>query len=306
MSLFFFPLRRSSVFEFQIRVWTELGPLFPLSFPFGKGGGGGGQGILLCSRLCHTYFVRIFQNLFIRLFHIPVLKPGFPSLFQHGQPEGIRRRRVWVPVCSGTVGEEAHYIWRSVDLFVYSIFVVYGPAYAGHVWAGSGGLGPDLVSLYCPPGQNCRSGEYSSSSSSSWAIWTLPSTCVTTDGFSSRWSSAACRRGPPSAGGADSYDGLRPPHALSKVWGHFLGRTSPSSCAQDQDAVAFFMLRPSTFALDLARTGPRRTYAAGPWSRPSHVIDGTCTPPWTCSPLWWTSCFRTFATSASSIVLVWP
>ena len=283
MSLFFFPLRRSSVFEFQKR----------------------GQGILLCSRLCHTYFVRIFQNLFIRLFRIPVLKPGFPSLFQHGQPEGIRRRQVWVPVCSGTVGEEAHYIWRSVDLFVYSIFVVYGPAYAGHVWAGSGGLGPDLVSLYCPPGQNCRSGEYSSSSSSSWAIWTLPSTCVTTDGFSSRWSSAACRRGPPSAGGADGYDGLPPPHALSKVWGHLLGRTSPSSCAQDQDAVAFFMLSPSTFALDLARTGPRRTYAAGPWSRPSHVIDGTCTPPWTCSPLWWTSCFRTFATSASSIVLVW-
>ena len=107
MSLFFFPLRRSSVFEFQKR----------------------GQGILLSSRLCHTYFVRIFQNLFIRLFHIPVLKPGFPSLFQHGQPEGIRRRQVWVPVYSGTVGEKAHYIWRSVDLFVYSIFVVYGPAY---------------------------------------------------------------------------------------------------------------------------------------------------------------------------------
>ena len=284
MSLFLFPLRRSSVSDLQIRVWTELGPLFPLSFPFGKRGGG--QGILLCSRLCHTYFVRIFQNLFIRLFRIPVLKPGFPSLFQHGQPEGICRGWFWVPVCYGTVGKEApSSCWRSVDLFVYSIFVDYGPAYAGHVWAGCGGLGPDLVSLYCPPGQNFRSGGSSSSTSSSWAIWTLPSTCVTTIGFSSQWSSAVCRRGPPSAGGANGYDGLPPPHALSKVWGHFLGRTSPSSCDQDQDAVASFMLPHSTFALDLARTGPRRTYAAGPWSRPSLIIDGTYAPPWTCSPL---------------------
>ena len=32
-------------------------------------------------------------------------------------------------------------------------------------------------------------------------------------------------------------------------------------------------------------TWPGRGHAAGPWSRPSHVIDGTCTPPWTCSPL---------------------
>ena len=44
MSLLLFPLRRSSVSEIQIRVWTEFGPLFPLSFPCGKGGGGGGGG----------------------------------------------------------------------------------------------------------------------------------------------------------------------------------------------------------------------------------------------------------------------
>ena len=49
MFLFNFPLRRSSVFEIEIRVWTEFGPLFPLSFSCGKRGGG--QGILLCSRL---------------------------------------------------------------------------------------------------------------------------------------------------------------------------------------------------------------------------------------------------------------
>ena len=246
-----------------------------------------------------------FQNLFIHLFRIPVLEPGFPSLFQHGQPEGVCWGRVRVPVRSGTVGEEAQPIHRSVDLFVYVFFIVDGPVYAGLVWAGSGGLGPDPISLYCSPGQNCISGGSSSSSSSRWAIRTLLSTCGLSNDFSSRWSSAACRRRPCSAAATATYGGLPPANALSKVPGHFLGYTSSSSGAQDTNAVAFFVLRSSTFTLELARTGPCRIYAAGPWSCSSHVLDGSYTSSGTCNPCWWTSCSRTSTSSASYNVLVW-
>ena len=36
------------------------------------------------------FSLRIFQNFLIHLFRNPVLRPGFPSFFQHGQPEGLR------------------------------------------------------------------------------------------------------------------------------------------------------------------------------------------------------------------------
>ena len=84
MSLFNFPLRRSSVFEIEICVWTEFGPLFPLSFSCGKrggGGGGGGGGILLCSRLCPTSFVRISRIYLFTCSVYPYLNQVFRRCF---------------------------------------------------------------------------------------------------------------------------------------------------------------------------------------------------------------------------------
>ena len=225
----------------------------------------GGRGIFSVQELYDLYLVRILQNFFIRTFCNPVLKPGFPSLFQHGQPEGIRRGRLCVLPWYGTVSnEDPSIFFRSVDLFVLSDFAHDGPYYAGHVPAGSRGLGPDFICLYRPSGQDCRCGGSSSSSSSSWAIWAVSGSCVPGDSFSPRWSSAVCRRGPTSAGGADPYDGLPSPHAFPEVRKCFVGFSTTSPSAQDQDAITSVLLCHSAFSLELVRTGPRRTCTAGP------------------------------------------
>ena len=52
---------------------------------------GGGQENLLRSRFMWPSSLRNFQDFLIHLFRNPVLRPGFPLLFHHGQPEGLRR-----------------------------------------------------------------------------------------------------------------------------------------------------------------------------------------------------------------------
>ena len=241
------------------------------------------------------------------MFRSPVLKPGFPSLLQHGQPEGLRRGWLYVLHQYGTVDDEVTFlIRRSVDLFVFPDFVHGGPYNrynAGDIWAGSRGVGPNYDRPYCTSGQDCCSGGSPSSSSSSWAIWGVNGSSFTGVGHSSRWSSAAWRRGPSSAGGADSYDRLTPPHAFLKVWGLFLGYSTTSSRCQDQDALTSVLSCPASFSLGMARTGPRRCRDAGPWSSAFHVHDGTSQPSWTYSPPYRTSSCRTYASSSSSIVL---
>ena len=111
-----------------------------------------------------------------------------------------------------------------------------------------------------------------------------------------------CRRGPPSASGADLYDGLPPPYAFSEVQRHFGGFSSTSPSAQNQDAVTGVLLCRTTFSLELARTGPRRTCTAGPYSSASSVHDGISTPSWACSTSSWTSDYGTHTSSSSSIV----
>ena len=236
----------------------------------------------------------------------PVLKPGFPSLFQHGQPEGIRGGWLCILPWYGTVSKEDPSIfYRSVDLFVLSDFAHDGLYYAGHIRAGSRGLGPNFVCLYRSSGQNCRCGGSTSSSSSSWAIWAISGSCVPGDSYSPCWSSAVCRCGPPSAGGADPYDRLPPPHAFSEVRRHFVGFSTTSPSAQDQDAITGVLLCHSAFSLELAQTGLRRTCTAGPYSSASSVHDGTSTPSWACSTSSWTLDYGTHTSSSSSTVFPW-
>ena len=44
------------------------------------------------------FSLRNFQDFLIHLFRNPVLRPGFPLFFQHGQPEGLRRGRLCPPL----------------------------------------------------------------------------------------------------------------------------------------------------------------------------------------------------------------
>ena len=168
------------------------------------------------------------------MFRNPVLKPGFPSLFQHGEP---------------------------VDLLVYFGF---GPIYADPVWSGSGGINPAQVFLCGLPRQDCVPKGYSSSSSPWWAIRTLPGPCGLSDSGSYRWYSAACRRGACSAATTANYGGPPPTYTFPKIWGHLLGIHSSSSGAQDSYALTSIVLRASSSTLDLVRTGPGRTSATGP------------------------------------------
>ena len=252
--MFYFTLRRFSVLKFDICVWTIFGPLFPFTFPSGKKGGD--RGFFFWSRKCPFPVLRIFQNLSCNMFRNPVLKPGFPSLFQHGAPEGLRGRRVSVPVSPDYRDDEVYHVYRSVDLLVFLYYVVVGPIYAALVWAGSGRSNPYFISSCGPHRQDCLSEGPPSSSSSWWAVWTFPSPCGLSNGGCFWWFPAACRRRACTAAATAIYGGHTSAYPLPKVWGHCLGLPSFSSRAQDTDASSRVVLCASSSTVDLVRTGP--------------------------------------------------
>ena len=189
------------------------------------------------------------------MFRNPVLKPGFPSLFQHGEPEGLRGRRVSVPVSPDYRDDEVYHVYRSVDLLVFLYYLVIGPIYAALVWAGSGRSNPYFISSCVPQRQDCLSEGPPSSSSSWWAVWTFPSPCGLSNGGCFWWFPAACRRRACTAAATAIYGGHTSAYPLPKVWGHCLGLPSFSSRAQDKDASSRVVLCASSSTVDLVRTG---------------------------------------------------
>ena len=150
MSSFLFHLRRSSVSIFKISFCRpEVRSFAPFSLP--KGRGEGGQGNLLRSRIMWPFSLQIFQNFLIHLFRNPVLRPGFPLFFQHGQPEGLRRGRRSVLCWLGMIfGQVTFVFWRSSSSYVLPSYCYGGldtRDYAGDVRASSRGLGPEYARL---------------------------------------------------------------------------------------------------------------------------------------------------------------
>ena len=228
MSSFLFKLRRSSIsifIKFICRIW---GPLLLFSFPKGKVGG---PGNLLRSRFMWPFSLRIFQNFLIHLFRNPVFRPGFPSFFQHGQPEGLRRGRHSVLCWFGTIFGQVTFLFRrSSSSYVFPSFSHGGldtRDYAGDVRAGSRGLGPDYARLIRASGQHSGSWWSPSSPSSGGALRGVYGKSLTGVGVSSRWSRTAWCCGPSSSGGGDADDWIPTSHALSEVWGLLLGYPAP-------------------------------------------------------------------------------
>ena len=112
---------------------------------------GVGWGIFSVQDLCDLFSLRNFEDFIIHLFRNPVLRPGFPLFFQHGQPQGIRRGRCCVLLWLGMILYKVAFIFRrSSSHFVFPSFGDGGlntRYYAVDVRAGSRGLGPDYARL---------------------------------------------------------------------------------------------------------------------------------------------------------------
>ena len=206
------------------------------------------------------------------MWRIPVLRPGFPLFFQHGQPEGLRWGRAIV------------LFW--LESFCWEATLLYSGFYcsstdsssgngghsvrscAGDVRAGSSGLGPVWAFVAGSPGQ-CVSfyrhhGRPPSSSSPGGALRGLHGPCRAWTVKPLREYHAACRCGPSPCVGDGNDDWNPSSHALPQVWGLILGTSVTGPKPQDPDASASFLLYGSSITLDVARTGLRRCHFNGP------------------------------------------
>ena len=237
------------------------------------------------------------------MWHIPVLRPGFPLFFQHGQPEGLWWGRAIVLFWLGSFCWEATllYSWfycSSTDSSSGSGWLSVRSC-AGDVRAGSSSLGPVWAFVVGSPGQCVSSyrppGWPPSSSSPDGALRGLPGPCRAWTVKPLRVYHAACCCGPSPCVGDGVDDWNQSSHALPQVWGLILGTSVTGPNPQDPDASTSFLLYGSSITLGVARTGlhgchftglclPARftvgcpTGPHGPWGRFAGPFPGSPSP----------------------------